>query len=283
MKYRHLLITLLMSVVAPLHMAVAQFVPIPPLTEPVIDQVGVLSSDARAAIEREVRALKEEKGSEVAVLIVPSTKPEEIEQFSIRVVERWKLGRKGIDDGVLLLVAVQDRRVRIEVGRGLEGDIPDVKAFRIIDEVILPRFKAGDLSAGVQAGVGAIVGLIRGVDLPPPAATDEGAMDLFFPLAVFGYVAGSILGSLFGILIGAGIAGVGTFLIGYTLFSLGAAVGLGVLVMVLVLLLRGALGGAGGPGYRGGRSGSGSFGGSFGGGSFGSGGSFSGGGSSGRW
>lgn len=283
MLHTHRLTLLLIALLAPTYLALAQFVSIPPLTEPVIDQAGVLSSTAQEEIEREVRTLKEEKGSEVAVLIVPSTKPEEIEQFSIRVVERWKLGRKGIDDGVLLLVAVQDRRIRIEVGRGLEGDIPDVKAFRIIDEVILPRFKAGDLSGGVQAGVGAIVGLIRGVDLPPPAATDEGATDLFFPLAVFGYVAGSLLGSLFGILIGAGIAGVGTFLVGYTLFSLGAAVGIGVLVMVLVLLLRGALGGAGGPGYRGGRSGSGSFGGSFGGGSFGSGGSFSGGGSSGRW
>ncbi len=288
MKYRHLFITLLMSVVAPLHMAVAQFVPIPPLTEPVIDQAGVLSSTARGDIEREVRALKEEKGSEVAVLIVPSTKPEEIEQFSIRVVERWKLGRKGIDDGVLLLVAVQDRRVRIEVGRGLEGDVPDVKAFRIIDEVILPQFKAGNISGGIRAGVEAIVGLIRGVDLPPPAATDDSAADLYFPLAVFGYVAGALLGSLFGILIGAGIAGVGTFLIGYTLFSLAAAIGLGVLVLVLVLLLRGTHGGVGDRGYRGGtsyggRTSSGGFGGSFGGGSFGSGGSFSGGGSSGRW
>jgi uncharacterized protein len=288
MFHTHRLTLLFIAIIAPAYLALAQVVSIPPLTGPVTDQAGVLSSTARGEIEREVRALKEEKGSEVAVLIVPSTKPEEIEQFSIRVVESWKLGRKDIDDGVLLLVAVQDRRVRIEVGRGLEGDIPDVKAFRIIDEVILPRFKAGDLSGGIQAGVGAIVGLIRGVDLPPPDATDEGAADLFFPLAVFGYVAGALLGSIFGILIGAGIAGVGTFLIGYTLFSLGAAVGLGVLVMVLVLLLRGAVGGVGSGGYRGGRSyggrtSSGGFGGSFGGGSFGSGGSFSGGGSSGRW
>jgi uncharacterized protein len=288
MFHVHRLTLLLIALVAPAYLALAQALPIPPLTEPVIDQAGVLSSDTRGEIEREVRALKSDKGSEVAVLIVPSTKPEEIEQYSIRVVERWKLGRKGIDDGVLLLVAVQDRRVRIEVGRGLEGDIPDVKAFRIIDEVILPQFKAGDLSGGVRAGVEAIDGLIRGVDLPPPAATDEGATDLFFPLTVFGYVTGALLGSLFGILIGAGIAGVGTFLIGYTLFSLGAAIGLGVLVMVLVLVLRGALGGVGGRGYRGGRSyggrsSSGGFGGSFGGGSFGSGGSFSGGGSSGRW
>ena len=127
----------LVVLTTPVQLTFGQATPVPSLTGAVVDQVGVLNPEVRENLERELWELKKQKGSEVAVLIVPSTKPEEIEQFSIRVVESWKLGRKGIDDGVLLLVAVNDRRVRIEVGRGLEGDIPDVKAHRIIDELIV--------------------------------------------------------------------------------------------------------------------------------------------------
>jgi uncharacterized protein len=251
----------------------------------VVDQVGVLNGDTRSRLEQELWALKKEKGSEVAVLIVASTKPEEIEQYSIRVVDAWKLGRKGIDDGVLLLVALNDRRVRIEVGRGLEGDIPDVKAFRIIDELIVPRFKEGDISGGVVAGVNALAGLIRGVDLPPAKSQRGGSFDSYWSVIVFGFVVGMILSSFTGLILGGGIGGLVAFLMGYFLFAPLVALVMGLVVLVLVPVLGGLevpTGGRGGSRYGGGWGGS-SSGGSFGGGSFGGGGSFSGGGSSGRW
>lgn len=283
----------LLLLVLPARIGLAQEVPIPPLTGPVIDQVGVLPPQSRVELERKLWALKRDKGSEVVVLIVSSTKPEEIEQFSIRVVDTWKIGRKGIDDGALLLVAVNDRRVRIEVGRGLEGDIPDVKAFRIIDEVIVPRFRQGDLPGGIVAGVGAVVGLIRGIDLPAPKPGGDDTNGLYLFVTVVGYIIGAFLEGVLGLLIGAGIGGFVAFVLGYLLLSAVSGVGLGILVAVLVLLLGGVRPSMRGGGY-GGRSRYGSWsdgwssggsygGGSFGGGSFGSGGSFSGGGSSGRW
>lgn len=279
--------------VLPVRLALGQEVPIPPLTGPVIDHVGVLSPQAREELERELWALKREKGSEVVVLIVPSTKPEEIEQFSIRVVDTWKIGRKGIDDGALLLVAVNDRRVRIEVGRGLEGDVPDVKAFRIIDEIIVPRFRRGDIPGGVVAGAGALVRLIRGIDLPAPKAGGDDTNGLYLFVTMVGYMIGALLEGILGLLVGAGIGGLVAFVLGYLLLSTISGLGLGILVAVLVLLLGGLRPAMRGGGYGGssryGRSNGrlnsgGSYGGgSFGGGSFGSGGSFSGGGSSGRW
>lgn len=282
------LVILVALLVAPVSSASAQGVPVPPLTGPVIDQVGVLNPQQRTELEQELWALKKEKGSEIAVLIVPSTRPEEIEQYSIRVVDTWKLGRKGIDDGVLLLVALNDRRVRIEVGRGLEGDIPDVKAFRVIDELIVPQFKRGDVAGGVTAGARALEGLIRGVDLPTPKPSGKGASELSFYLVVFGYVIGALLETIAGLLVAAGVGGIVTVLIGAFLFVPAVAVTLGCIVVVLVLILGGgryrsgwsAYGGTSSYGDRYDGSGSG---GAFGGGSFGGGGSFSGGGSSGRW
>lgn len=278
----------LFVVVTPISSAIGQGVAVPPLTGPVIDQVGVLGPESRGELERELWALKTEKGSEVVVLIVPSTRPEEIEQFSIRVVDTWKLGRKGIDDGALLLAALNDRRVRIEVGRGLEGDIPDVKAFRIIDELILPRFRQGDVSGGVVAGVKAIDGLIRGVDLPAPDSGADESNGLYVFVTIFGYVVGVVVEAILGLLVGAGVAGLVTFVLAYLLLSTGWALALGALVILLVLILRGTGPSTGGGGYGssttyGGRGTGWSSGGSFGGGSFGGGGSFSGGGSSGRW
>jgi uncharacterized protein len=268
-------------------------VAVPPLTGPVIDQVGVLGPEARGELERELWTLKRAKGSEIVVLIVSSTQPEEIEQFSIRVVDTWKVGRKGVDDGALLLVALNDRRVRIEVGRGLEGDIPDIKAFRIIDELILPRFRQGDVSGGVVAGVKAIDGLIRGVDLPAPDSGANESSGLYVFVTIVGYVIGVVVEAILGLLVGAGVGGLATFVLAYLFLSMGWAFALGVLVILLVLILRGAGPSTGGGGYSssatfGGRgtgwSSGGSFGGgSFGGGSSGGGGSFSGGGSSGRW
>src|SRR5260370_10705613 len=128
-------------------------VAVPPLSGRVVDQTGTLSSDDIAALTQTLKDLETRKGSQIAVLIVPTTEPESIEQFSIRVAEAWKIGRKKIDDGALLVIAKNDRHLRIEVGYGLEGALTDVTTKRIIDEDITPRFKSGDLSAGGRAGV----------------------------------------------------------------------------------------------------------------------------------
>ncbi len=259
--------------------------PIPALSDLVVDTTGVLSDTERSALSGRLRALKKEKGSEVAVLIVPTTKPEAIEQYSIRVVEKWQLGRQGVDDGVLLLVALQDRAVRIEVGRGLEGDIPDVMAHRLIDEQVVPRFRSGKISDGISAGVDGLERLVRGTELPPALNDSQDGGTLFLPILLFIWMAAVPLSALMGRAVGALVGG-----------SIGLGIGLLVLPPVLALVLAvsaaclsffardlassglSSYGGSRGR-YRGGWSGGG-FGG---GGSFGGGGGFSGGGASGRW
>ena len=128
----------------------ADLQPIPPLTARVTDTTGTLDAQQKQSLESELAALEQRKGSQLAVLIVPTTQPEDIEQYSIRVVDAWKLGRKNVDDGVLLIVAKNDHRVRIEVGRGLEGAIPDAANARIIREYITPKFRAGDFYGGID-------------------------------------------------------------------------------------------------------------------------------------
>src|ERR1700689_2852196 len=132
-------------------LASAEEVAVPPLTARVIDLTGSLSGGAVARIESKLAALETKKGSQVAVLIVPTTQPEEIEQYGIRVAEAWKLGRKGVDDGAILLIAKDDRHLRIEVGQGLEGALPDAIANRIVAETITPHFKQNDFDGGVEA------------------------------------------------------------------------------------------------------------------------------------
>jgi len=144
-------------------------VAVPPLTGRVVDQTGTLSSGDIASLTQTLRALELRKGSQVAVLIVPTTQPETIEQYSIRVAEAWKIGRKKIDDGALLVVAKNDRKLRIEVGYGLEGALNDVTAKRIIDEIITPKFRSGDFIGGISEGVDRIIGVIDGEPLPAPA------------------------------------------------------------------------------------------------------------------
>src|SRR5260370_39913971 len=129
-------------------------VAVPPLAAQVTDLTGTLSGGAVGRIESKLAALEAKKGSQLAVLILPTTQPEEIEQYGIRVGDAWKLGRKGVDDGAILIVAKQDRRVRIEVGRGLEGALPDAIANRIVTETIAPHFKLGDFDGRVEAGAG---------------------------------------------------------------------------------------------------------------------------------
>lgn len=266
---------------------------VPPLAARVTDQTSTLKPDERAALEAKLAAFEAKKGSQVAVLVVPSTQPEAIEQYSIRVVDAWKLGRKGVDDGVLLLVAKDDRRLRIEVGRGLEGVIPDASARRIIAEYITPRFKQGDYYGGILAGVDRVLGAIEGEPLPAPpgersplAGLGLDSLDtLFFAIIAF-FAAQGFLQRIFGRFGGAaltgGAAGVLIFLLWQAVFI---AVIAGVVIFVLSLMMGQGASQFWSP-RRGGGWGSGggwSSGGGGGGGFSGGGGGFSGGGSSGSW
>jgi uncharacterized protein len=169
-------------------------VAVPPLSGRVVDQTGTLSADDTAALTQQLKDLERRKGSQVAVLIVPTTQPETIEQFSIRVAEAWKIGRKKIDDGALLVVAKDDHKLRIEVGYGLEGALTDVTARRIIDEIIVPRFKAGDFTGGMSAGVDRIIRVIDGEPLPAPRPEASHSVDpdmlfniVFSPFGFIGF------------------------------------------------------------------------------------------------
>jgi len=271
-------------------------VAVPPLTARVIDLTGTLSGGAVNRIEGELAGLEAKKGSQIAVLIVPTTQPEDIEQYGIRVADQWKLGRKGVDDGAILIVAKDDRRVRIEVGYGLEGALPDAAANRILDETIKPHFKLGDYDGGVEAGVAQMIAVVNGEPLPEPDHRWEhhvGGLQSVLPFALVAVViASGVLRSIFGRLFGSvatgGLAGGIVWLISHAL-ALGFGVGL--LAFLFALLLgatrswsTGQSGWGGGfasglgAGLGGGRGG---FGG--GGGFSGGGGGFGGGGASGSW
>ncbi|WP_119717389.1 TPM domain-containing protein [Cognatilysobacter tabacisoli] len=144
--------------------------PIPPLDAPVVDTTGTLDAATRQRLEAQALALQQRKGSQLQVLVVPTTQPEDIAQYAVRAFEQWKLGRAGVDDGVLLLVAKDDRRVRIEVGYGLEGPIPDATSARVIQEYLVPKFRAGDYAGGIEDATAALVKLIDGEPLPAPMA-----------------------------------------------------------------------------------------------------------------
>src|SRR6201992_3822773 len=211
-------------------------VAVPPLSGRVVDQTGTLSSDTIASLTQTLKDLQARKGSQIAVLIVPTTAPETIEQYSIRVAEAWKIGRRKIDDGALLVVAKDDHKLRIEVGYGLEGALTDVTARRIIDEIITPEFRTGDFAGGISAGIDQMIRVADGEPWPPPEphgsfAGGEGRFDILFnPLILFGvFVAGAVLRSLFGRLVGsvslAGLVGVVAWIaIGSLVFSLFAAI-----------------------------------------------------------
>jgi uncharacterized protein len=143
-------------------------VAVPPLSGRVVDQTGTLSASDISTLTRRLKDFETRKGSQVAVLIVPTTAPETIEQYSIRVAETWKIGRKKIDDGVLLVVAKNNHKARIEVGYGLEGALTDVTSKRIIDEIIVPKFQSGDFAGGISVGVEWIIAMIDGEKLPAP-------------------------------------------------------------------------------------------------------------------
>ncbi len=246
---------------------------VPALNEPVTDLTATLSGPEKAVLERKLIAFEKKKGSQIGVLIVPSTKPEEIEQYGIRVAEAWKLGRRNVDDGAILIVAREDRTLRIEVGYGLEGVLNDATAKRIISEIIIPRFKTGDFYGGIDAGMESMMSVIEGEKLPEPRAekrSDWGAfIPIFFMAALFlGGILRAIAGQLPGALITGGILGLFAWVMAGTLI---VSIFVGFLAFLFTLMgIRGFYGGG--------------FGGFGGGGGFsGGGGGFGGGGASGRW
>ncbi|MEN9788824.1 MAG: hypothetical protein RLZZ473_888 [Pseudomonadota bacterium] len=275
----------------------------PELKTRVTDLADVIPADREAALEATLAEFERRKGSQIAVLLVPSTAPEEIEQYSIRVVDAWKLGRKAVDDGALLIIATDDRRLRIEVGRGLEGVLTDLTSNRIITEIIRPRFRDGDYAGGVEAGVDRIIRLVDGEPLPEPepeagadgresgaspwesiagplflllvfgAGVLRAVFGRFFGAAATGALGGAITWFVIGSVLAAGFIGVGAFFVALLLGAVPSARSLG-------RSRRGDWGGFGGGGFGGGGFGGGGFGG---GGFGGGGGGFGGGGASGSW
>jgi len=249
-------------------------VAVPPLTQRVTDLTSTLDAQQIQTLESRLAEFEKNKGAQLAVLIVPTIQPESIEQFGIRVVEAWKLGRKNVDDGALLLVAKDDRALRIEVGYGLEGVLNDATANRIIDEVILPRFKRGDYYSGIESGLAAMMQVVNGEPLPPPRrASASGKYDIESLLFVaFGavVVVGGILRTLLGrfpaaVLMGGALGVLAWLIVSQMLIALF----IGLMAFVFVLLGGGGRGFGGYGGFGGG---------GFGGGGFGGGGGFSGGG-----
>ena len=285
--------------------------PVPALTARVIDQTGTLDAAQKKALEAKLSALEKAKGSQVVVLMVPTTAPEDIASYTQRVGDTWKIGRKDVGDGVLLLVAKDDRKMRIAPAKTLEGAVPDVLAARIIDETMKPLFRAGDFAGGIGGAVDQITGLINGEALPPPQwenssgggegatqindANDTGmgwqdlAIFLFFAVFIGGAIVRSILGNKLGAVVMGGGAGIAAFVVTSSI-AIAAVAG----ILALVVTLFGAATGAmlpttrrGGGGWSGGGGGGGWSGGSSGGGgggfSSGGGGNFGGGGASGDW
>ncbi len=271
-------------------------VAVPELSARVTDTTQTLDAATQQGLTQKLAALEQRKGAQIAVLMIPSTDGEAIEQYAVRAFEQWKLGRQGVDDGILFVIAKDDRRLRIEVGYGLEGAVPDLLAGRIIREQVAPHFQAGDFAGGVTAGVDSLIRLVDGEDLPPPApqAAESGDASvfgmliplLFMALVVTGpfaaIVAVIVVYLVSGSLIWALLAGVAAFVISRLgrAFGGGGRSGSARASRYGGALGGGIIGGTGGfrsgGGFRGG--------GGFGGGGFGGGGGFSGGGgASGSW
>jgi uncharacterized protein len=294
---RTLLALLLLAAVPAAAVAAEKLQPIPELRSRVTDTTGTLTAGQQAELESRLATFEQRKGAQVAVLVVPTTQPETIEDYSFRVASTWKLGREKPDDGVLLLVALQDRALRIEVGRGLEGALPDATANRILDETIKPAFRQGDIFGGISAGVGRIIQVIDGEPLPPPDRSWQAPGDRVFgmlPFLLFGVIAvGAVLRAVFGRTLGSlatgGLAGGVIWLLSRVV---GFAIAGGVVAWLFAMLagMGGGMGGRRGGGFGGFGAFGGLGGGGFGGGGFrggggfgGGGGGFGGGGASGRW
>jgi uncharacterized protein len=268
----------------------AEDAPIPALTGRVVDRVGALTPSQAAELEASLQAFEQRKGSQIAVLIVGTTYPEPIESYGIRVAEAWKIGRKGLDDGVVVIVAWSDRAMRLEVGYGLEGAVPDAVAKRLIEEAFIPGFRGGDIHAGLKSGLDALMRVIDGEPLPEPKpagkGSDFGSLETYFVLFfAIVFAVGGALRAMLGRFPAAAIVGGGTGVLAWIIAApvLVAAL-VGIVGFVLTLfggaiggIPRGRRGGWGGGGFGGGGGWGG--GGGFGGG----GGGFGGGGASGRW
>jgi len=271
--------------------------PVPALSARVIDQTATLGAAQRAALESKLAAFEASSGPQIVVLVVASTLPEDIAAYAQRVADQWKIGRREVGDGLLLVVAKSDRRVRIEVAKALEGAVPDLAARQIIDQKLRPAFRADDYAGGIDAAVDALIARLRGEGLPAPRAQGSAGFDLpLEQLGLFFFVAvpviGSVLGGMFGRRLGTLLTGgaAGTLAWWFT-----TSVILGVLAGVAALLITGVFGigsltrrairsNAPFGGWGGGGSGSWGGGGGGGGGfSSGGGGDFGGGGASGSW
>jgi len=270
--------------------------PVPALSARVIDQTGTLDAGQQQALEAKLAAFEQRKGSQIVVLMVPGTAPEDIAAYANRVGNEWKIGRRDVGDGVLVIVAKNERRMRIEVAKTLEGAIPDIAAARIIDEEMKPRFRANDFAGGLDAAATRLIGLVDGEPLPEPAWHDERrgasgfdwedlAIFLFFAVFVGGPIARAVFGKTLGPLLVGGGAGAVAFFVTASLLVGGIAGMLALIVSLFSGLMpaggvrRGGRGGWNNGGWSGGGGGWG------GGGGFGSGGggNFGGGGASGDW
>jgi uncharacterized protein len=277
--------------IAPLHAQDVQ--PVPPLSGRVVDQTGTLTPAQAQALAAKLEAIERERGSQLVVLIVATTQPEDIAAYAQRVGEAWKIGRKEVGDGLLIVVAKQDRKVRIEVAKALEGAVPDLAARQIITERITPAFKAGDYAGGLNAAVDRLAARIGTEGLPEPTARDtasrgnqgfdlEGLAIFFFvAVPIIGAVLTGVFGRKLGSLATAGAAGGLGWLMTTSLLIAGGA-GLVALILVGVMGVGSRRGGSG-PIIWGGGGGGGFGGGGGGGFSSGGGGDFGGGGASGDW
>ncbi|HEU5136004.1 MAG TPA: TPM domain-containing protein [Steroidobacteraceae bacterium] len=266
-------------------------VSLPALEARVTDLTGTLTASQQSALEEKLAAFEARKGAQIAVLILPTTQPEDIAQFGVRLLETWKLGRKGVDDGAALIVAKDDRAVRIEVQYGLEGVLTDVTSSRIINETIVPLFKQGDFAGGINAGVDQMLRVVDGEPLPAPDQSwkSKGSGERLPQLLIGALVMATFLRGVIGRGPAALVAGAGGAAVAWWL-KLGLPVvllsGVGLFLVVLLVGLGGGLGGGRGgrvfrDSTRGGGFGGGGFGG--GGGWSGGGGLGGGGGASGRW
>ena len=257
---------------------------IPPLTARVTDQTATLTPEQRQSLEQTLQAFESKKGNQIAVLIVPSTAPESIEQYGLRVAEQWKIGRTKFDNGAILIIAKDERALRIEVGYGLEGALNDATSKRIISEIIVPRFQQNDFYGGISAGIDQMIQVVDGEPLPEPKATSalgRPAAGQYAPiLLILALIGGgflrSILGKVPGAIVTGGVLGLVAWLFAG---AFAVAIAAGVIAFLFTLLGGGAMTGA----LIGGMGGGYSRGGGFGGGFSGGGGGFGGGGASGRW
>ena len=267
---------------------------IPDLTARVTDTTGTLDAAQVQSLESRLAAFETRKGSQIAILIVPTTQPETIQQYSFRVAEAWKLGRRGVNDGALLAIAKNDRAVWIQVGYGLEGALPDVLANRIVEQVIVPRFRSGDFFGGISEAITRMIALVEGEPLPEPTNSQrsapgaDGLGSVMPVLLLLVFVGGGILRRILGRFGGASVtAGLAAAIVWFLTSTLVIAIGAAVIAFVIALL-----GGGGGGGWSSGRRGWGGYTGGWGGGGFGGGGgggwsggggTFGGGGAGGRW